>query len=147
MKTFTQFVTESTASFPTSRSTVEQLYPRAGAVVDGRAVRQGPVPNTNSIAASVDDYVVLPGIRVVPTEGLALEPRQNFYAKNDFDHTEKLADQIRQSREISPLIVVVDHEGPYILEGIHRACALHLLGAKAFPALVVLDLEHINDDV
>ena len=42
--------------------------------------------------------------------------------------------------EITPLIVVVGRDGiPYILEGSTRVEALAKLGAKSFPALVVID--------
>lgn len=51
----------------------------------------------------------------------------------------ELAAQIEASGEINPLIVVIDAEGPYILEGGHRSEALFRLGAKSFPALVVID--------
>lgn len=50
-----------------------------------------------------------------------------------------LAEQIRQSGELNPLIVVVDKDGPYILEGGHRYDALGVLGKKSFPAKVVID--------
>jgi len=40
--------------------------------------------------------------------------------------------------------MAVDKDGPYILEGAHRAAALHMLGAKSFPAQVVLDKESLG---
>jgi ParB-like chromosome segregation protein Spo0J len=33
---------------------------------------------------------------------------------------------------------VVEKDGPYVLEGGHRLAALHILGAKHLPALVVI---------
>ena len=47
----------------------------------------------------------------------------------------------KNSNTISPLIIVVENEGPYILEGSHRSEALFVLGAKTFPALVVVNME------
>ena len=38
----------------------------------------------------------------------------------------------------------MDRKGPYILEGGHRYSALKLLGAKSFPALVVVDGEVLD---
>jgi hypothetical protein len=37
------------------------------------------------------------------------------------------------------LIVAIDKQGPYILEGSTRIDALYNLGVKTFPALVVYD--------
>lgn len=67
-----------------------------------------------------------------------------FYSRSEQERTEYLAAQIQESREINPLIVVEDVKGPYILEGGHRFDALRLLRAKAFPALVVLDLDSLR---
>jgi ParB-like chromosome segregation protein Spo0J len=53
----------------------------------------------------------------------------------------KLAEEIKETNEINPLIVVIDNEGLYVLEGGHRLAALHLLGKKTLPALVVRDLD------
>jgi hypothetical protein len=53
--------------------------------------------------------------------------------------TKALAEEIKQSGEVNPLIVMIDEEGPYILEGGHRYDALKILGAKSFPAIVVID--------
>jgi ParB-like chromosome segregation protein Spo0J len=54
-----------------------------------------------------------------------------------------LAEEINDSREINPLIVVIEgkdlEEDMYILEGGHRFDALRLLGIKEFPAVVVLE--------
>lgn len=114
-------------------------FPRAGSEVDGLRVDSN-VPNTSSIQASLTDYTVLPGIRKVPIKAFG-GPKTFFYAKNDFDRAQALADQIAEGGWISPLIVVVDSEGPYILEGAHRFVALFYLKKKHFPAMVVLDNE------
>lgn len=117
-------------------------YPLAGAEVDGREVLDN-VDNLSSISASLNEWEEKPGIREIPMSDFDFEGF--FYAKNDFDHSRDLAARIEQSGKISPLIVVVDNEGPYILEGAHRAYALNLLNAKSLPALVVMDTELIDD--
>lgn len=123
-------------------------YPRAGAVVDGRTVRAGPVDNTGSIAASLTDYTVLPGIREVPMTDFydaGYRPRQ--YSVSEQRRVDLLAEEIQFHNEIAPLIVVVDRDGPYVLEGAHRLNALQLLGARSFPALVVRDDESLGKNV
>jgi uncharacterized ParB-like nuclease family protein len=55
------------------------------------------------------------------------------------NRVEALSDQIKDSGEISPLIVVIDKEGPYILEGSHRVSALARNGHTRIPAKVVID--------
>jgi hypothetical protein len=115
-------------------------YPLAGQVVDGRSVGCR-VDNTSSISSSFTEYEVLKGIREVPLSDFRSAPLQLFCAADDIRRCEDLAERIRQSEEISPLIVAVDRKGPYILEGAHRLGALHLLKAKTFPAMVVMDLD------
>ena len=119
---------------------LDSQYPRVeGGVVDGRTVREG-VPNRESIGASMDTPTELPGIREVPMSVFEAPPTVD-------ERTKALADAIRESGEISPLIVVVDSEGPYILEGSHRYDALKILGAKAIPAKVVLDEDSLFEAV
>ncbi len=111
-------------------------FPKAGELVDGRVVRSS-IPNTSSIQASLEDYEVLPGIREVPV--IAGDPV--FYSASEKARTMKLAEEIRESGEIDPLIIVVRPDGSdYILEGGHRYSALQILKAKSFPALVVSEL-------
>lgn len=110
---------------------LDAQFPRAGREVDGRLVREH-VPNVASIGASLDHYEILSGIREV---SLALFDAPAERTKR----TLALAEQIRASGEINPLIVAVDEKGPYILEGGHRYDALKILDAKAFPALVVIE--------
>ncbi len=119
---------------------MEEEYPVAGPVVDGLEVRS-KVPNTDSISATLNDYKVLKGIREVSMDGFNASPENTYRSKRDQDWSRELAEQIRESQEINPLIVVIDKEGPYILEGMHRLVALHILGKKKFPALVVLELD------
>lgn len=135
---FKQYITES--NYPE----IDKKYPKAGSKVDGRKVLSN-VDNTNSISATLDEYEVLKGIRVVKMKEFD-GPRSVFYAKNDFDKARELAERIKQSKEISPLIIVIDNEGPYILEGAHRYVALYYLKAKAFPALVVVDEDEYGEE-
>jgi len=114
-------------------------YPRAGSKVDGRDVGR-KVSNIASIAASLSEYEELAGVREFPMSDLEITgPYELFYAANDIKRSQQLAEVIKTSGRIDPLIIVIDAEGPYILEGAHRVAALHILGAKAFPALIVLD--------
>lgn len=113
-------------------------YPKAGGSVDGLRVGS-EVKNQSSISSTLSDYTILNGIRKVPMADFEVtSPQRLFYAKNDIDRVEHLAEQIRQSKRIDPLIVVIDEKGPYVLEGGHRLAALHVLGVKHLPALVVL---------
>jgi hypothetical protein len=118
------------ASFGPRRNRYE--YPRAGKYVDDLLVRS-EVPNTDSISASAEDYIVLPGIREVPFSAFGGPGQPTMRTKN-------LGAQIIASGEINPLIVMIDStNGPYILEGQHRFDALQFIGKKTFPAMVVLD--------
>lgn len=101
------------------------------------------IPNRSSIASSLTDYEVLPGIQQIPISEFDSKPTDLFYAKDDLDRVRKLTEEIRQSGEINPLIVVQDAEGYYVLEGGHRLGALHNLGQTHVPALVVRDLESL----
>ena len=118
-------------------------YALAGPYVDGRLVRD-EVPNTGSIEASLEHYEVLPGIREVPFSAFTLMGPLEFNSASEEARTVELARRISETEELSPLIVVEDSKGPYILEGAHRFDALRILGATSFPALVVLDLESLE---
>lgn len=118
-------------------------YKHAKALVDGRVVLD-EVPNTDSIGSSLGNYKVLSGIREVPFSAFAPLGPPRYYSTSEERRTKNLAAAIFESEEINPLIVVEDIEGPYILEGGHRFDALRELGAKAFPALVVLDLDSLG---
>ncbi len=116
-------------------------YPLAGEYVDGRLVL-GEIYNTDSIGATLTDWEELPGVREVPLSAFEINSLQDlFYNHDDIVSTKALAEELLYSREIAPLIVVVEPGGPYVLEGAHRLGALHLLGAKSFPALVVVSME------
>ena len=101
------------------------------------------IPNKGSIESSLDDYEII-GLRSIPISYFKAKPSDLFYAKNDFDRVSNLAEAISGNGYISPLIVVFDFEGPYILEGAHRLAALYTLGVKEIPALVVLDTTDIE---
>jgi hypothetical protein len=108
-----------------------------GDTVDGLRVRTH-IPNTSSVEASYneDEYESLPGIRSVSLDELGLS---DYASKDDNERVQKLADQITESGEISPLIVVHDSEGAYVLEGNHRARALKKAGKTKAPALVIVE--------
>ena len=114
-------------------------FPVAGDVVDGRKVRdRGNIPNTESIGATLFEYEVLEGVREVPMGAFPGVDGRHYSVWGN-KRREELAEEIAHSNEITPLIVVVDDEGPYILEGATRIDALYRLGAKSIPALVVID--------
>jgi hypothetical protein len=119
---------------------VEARMPLAKEVVDGRAVRES-IPNESSVESSLNDYMELDGVREVKMSEIKDSPK----GKTTSGRVKKLANEIKASGEINPLIVVVDKDGPYVLEGSHRIDALHELGAKSFPAKVVIDLESLKE--
>lgn len=121
----------------------DKCYPVAGKEVDGRIVRQD-IPNLDSISSSFYSYHVLPGVREVSMSDFRLTGKH--YSVQGDRRIGELAGQIKQSGEINPLIVAIDENGPYILEGATRAESLFRLGAKAFPAIVVIDTTDGNQD-
>lgn len=123
-----------------------QLYALAKDKVDGLQVVD-KVDNMSSISASLQNYTILKGIREVPLSDFD-DPKTFFYAKNDFDQSRRLAEKISENAYITPLIVVIDNKGSYILEGAHRFVALSYLGKKTFPALIVIDEsdENLNEN-
>ena len=118
----------------------DPIYPLASDVVDGREVLE-KVPNTSSISASLYNYKILNGIREVSMEYFG-GPLTVFVDQRDFERCSRLSEEIKDNNKISPLIIVVDKDGPYILEGVHRYVALYYLQAKSFPAMVVIDLDN-----
>lgn len=116
-------------------------YPKVRGLVDGRTIlNPNHIPNEDSIDSSLDDYEILPGLREVPMSDFHLTGKH--YSVQGTQRIEALAEKIQLSNKISPLIVVIDNEGPYILEGSTRVEALFRLNAKSFPALVVIDLDN-----
>jgi uncharacterized ParB-like nuclease family protein len=96
------------------------------------------VPNEASIGASFENHEVLPGIREIPLSHFSGVPERT-------PRTTQLASDIGQSGELNPLIVAIDKDGPYILEGGHRFDALQMMGVDSLPARVVLDLDQLPD--
>ena len=130
---------EETAALGDLTALVEAMdarYPLAGDVVDGRKVHRH-VPNLGSSDGYLRESEPLAGVRTVAMSDFG-GPRSVFYAADDFSRSERLAAAIRQSGEISPLIVGVDAQGPFLIEGAHRFVALWYLQAAEFPAVVVV---------
>ena len=123
---------------PKTVEEADALYPRVTGTSDGRIVRKG-VPNTASIRAGFNDgeFEELRGIRDIPVAEFGLTGKS--YSVSETRRIAELAEQIKASGEINPLIVAVDNEGLSIVEGMHRAEALYLLKAKSFPAVVIVD--------
>lgn len=118
---------------------LDDNLPLAGPVVDGRVVRP-EIPNAGSIGSSLDSYEVLPGVREIPMSHFDPEYTPSPYSVSERARLDDLVAQLKQSKEINPLIVVYDAEQhPYILEGGHRFDALKTIGAKSLPAKVVID--------
>lgn len=115
---------------------------------DGLSVRD-KIPNMGSIESTLTNYETLPGVHEIPmaelTGGAPFKMSDHFYNAAESGRVNNLASQISQSGEINPLIVVMDKDGPYILEGGHRYAALHKLGKKSFPAKVVIDRDSIPE--
>lgn len=110
-------------------------YPVAQGEVSGLVVRS-EIPNTESISATLYEWETLPNVREVPM-GHFPGVDGRHYASWGNRRISALAEAIKESGEITPLIVVIDTEGPYILEGATRIEALYRLGVPTFPALVV----------
>ena len=113
-------------------------YPVAQGEVSGLVVRS-EIHNIDSISATLNEWETLPRVREVPMAHFPGVDGRHYAAWGN-RRIKDLTEQIKESGEISPLIVVVDAEGPYILEGATRIEALYRLGVPTFPALVVRDL-------
>jgi hypothetical protein len=129
---------------------LDKLYPKLLGDTCGSLKVRGTIPNLSSIESSLgEDYIELPGIRVVQLQSskqVQQGPQQQgplSYSSSEERRIRRLAEEINESREINPLIVVIEgkdlEEDLYILEGGHRFDALRLLGIKEFPAVVVLE--------
>lgn len=135
-----------------SKSGLDHRFPAAQHVVDGREIPDfddefGPdIPNMSSISASLESYEILDGVREVKMSEFEDNGKPSFYSRTERERTEALAAKIEDSKTITPLIIVVDADkrGPYVLEGGHRFDALRLIGAKSFPALVVVDTSELE---
>ena len=118
----------------------DEMYPKAKPIVDGRIVLPN-VDNLSSIKASLTDYYILKDIREFPIHGFA--GKNSYYSPQEQKRVELLMQQIQSSNSISPVIIVEEKNGPYVLEGGHRIAALVELKAISIPALIVLDLESL----
>lgn len=124
---------------PDPLALLNRRFPPARSQVDGRAVRE-EIPNVGSLDSSLDSYEVLPGVREIKMGEFDPEYQPKPYSVSEQSRLGQLIGDIRESKEISPLIVVYDGEKhPYILEGGHRFDALKTMNAESFPALVVID--------
>jgi hypothetical protein len=107
--------------------------PKVGTHVDGLKVRD-QVPNTDSISGSFSQYHVLSGIREIPYSAF----ESHITPSSLPSRLKKLRDEISENKEINPLIVGIDKQGPYIIEGVHRYDSLLHLGKTKFPAKIVV---------
>ena len=113
-----------------------------GDVVSGNKVRD-EIPNRSSIGASLYDYKI-DGVQEVPMSAFEVQGKPKYRSVEEENHTKNLANQIKENKELNPLIVVKDKDGYYVLEGAHRFDALRELDTPSFPALVVHDLESLG---
>ena len=129
-----------------SNDVLDKEYPIInGNEIEGLLIRS-QIPNMGSIEASLTNYEILDGIRQVSFASFTQMENLSYYSPDEERKTKELAEQIKYNKEINPLIVVVDDEGPYVLEGGHRFDALRELNIPSFPAKVVIDLDSANID-
>lgn len=136
----------STINWENSQQTINEInniYPKSRGDISGLSIDfSSPIPNTSSISSSLNKYHILKDIREIPIDQFNTNL---FYASDDINRSKALSKEILLSRKIKPLIVVIDKEGPYILEGAHRLYALSLIGVKSIPALVVINMENLYE--
>lgn len=111
--------------------------PLAKEKVDGLVVRK-EIPNKYSIEGFYNDYIELKGVREIPMREFG-DVKTSSYSPSETNRIKKLAQDIKNSGEINPLIIGIESDGPVVIEGGHRLSALALLGKKKFPALVVIE--------
>jgi len=136
-KTYTEFISES--------MNYDDDFPIIKGDYIGDLYIRDKIPNMNSISSSLNDYKILNAIREVSFSKSFPDYEPHYYSMSDKNKTEKLIEEIRQNKEINPLIVVIDKEGTYVLEGGHRFDALKELDIDLFPAKIVLDLESLDE--
>jgi hypothetical protein len=125
-------------------SKIDSLHKLAGDTVDGRSVGKR-IDNLSSIEGSIYNPIHLKGIREIQMSHFEDQSQPSFYSSTEEKRTHELANQIKESGRVDPLIIVHDRKGPYVLEGGHRFDALKILGAKSFPAKVVIDGDEIGE--
>lgn len=124
---------------------LEKKFPKAKKEVGGlQVVNRNKIDNIDSISATLDDYDELSGIRQVRLSDLGYQGLDQRYRSEDNKRrVRELAAKIKASGKITPLIVVVGEDGPWVLEGNHRLAALGELGVDSLPALVVVDRDEV----
>ena len=123
----------------------ELKYPKISNVMTSGLTIMNNIDNTESISASMNDYYIYDGVREFPMSDFE---KSQPHSLSEYEKTKNLANNIKKSKTISPLIVVVGEDKssyPYILEGFHRFDALQMLNIPTFPALMVLDKEDNNE--
>jgi ParB-like chromosome segregation protein Spo0J len=71
-------------------------------------------------------HEILNGIRAVPRTDIFSENTKiedEYRSIGDIEKVKNLISQIKTNKWIKPLIIVVENEGPYVLEGGHRSVA------------------------
>lgn len=106
---------------------------------------KGQPENKASIGATLTKYRELGIKRIALSEFEDVSFKANFYASSDRKKIDALKVALKESHAVTPLIVVKDKEGYYVLEGAHRMVALSELGANDLPALVVEDLDESGE--
>ncbi len=114
-------------------------YLSVGSHTDGLKVGED-IHNQGSIDATLPAYTHM-GIKELPLSDFHAAPHEMFYSVDDHRRVKDLANQIQTSGRIDPLIIATHKDGSYVIEGAHRLAALHTLGKKTFPAMVVRDDE------
>lgn len=107
--------------------------------ISGLLIR-AEVPNMGSIESSLLNYKILSGIRSADFPIV----NNKYYSLDEERRVKKLVNEINENQEINPLIIVVDADDVYILEGLHRYYALQELGIRKFPAKIVVDLDLVE---
>lgn len=97
----------------------------------------------DTAGANFNDYELAPGIRSMSLEGIDLSGYDNA---KDTARIERLADELKASGEIEPLIAGVEAEGHiWLIEGQHRARALKRRGYKRVPVKVIVSMDPETD--
>lgn len=117
---------------------INAMYPVAISPLDGYVIRE-KIPNMPSIDATLDYYHTLSKVRAFPTEGFS--GSEYYKIIGGVQRVKDLAQEIQNNKEINPIIVVEEKDGPYVLEGGHRMSAFVDLGIPHIPALIVINLE------
>lgn len=116
----------------------------AGRTVDGLFVGDLNPRDIRHVDATIENPRRVKGLLEVPISALGATPGKIGYAaKDDIERVRNLAEAIRESQTIDPIVVIRDSKGFYVHEGNHRVEALNLLGKKNIPAVVYDDLDDL----